>query len=38
MIKIEDVTPGKSYASKFKVKTMFDYIGRQAPNLYEQHI
>ena len=28
MIKIEDVTPGKSYACKFKVETMLDTNGR----------
>ena len=36
MIKIEDVTPGKSYACKFKVKTMLDTFGRPAPNLSDQ--
>ena len=36
MIKIEDVTPGKSYACKFKVKTMLDDLGRPAPNLSDQ--
>ena len=38
MIKIEDVTPGKSYACKFKVKTMLDDLGRPAPNLSDQPI
>jgi hypothetical protein len=33
MIKIEDVTPGKSYGCKFKVTTMLDDLGRPAPNL-----
>ena len=33
MIKIEDVTPGKSYGCKFKVTTMLDTFGRPAPNL-----
>ena len=33
MIKIEDVTPGKSYGCKFKVTTMLDTMGRPAPNL-----
>lgn len=33
MIKIEDVTPGNSYACKFKVETMLDTMGRPAPNL-----
>jgi len=28
MIKIEDITPGKSYACKFKVETMLDSFGR----------
>jgi hypothetical protein len=28
MIKIEDITPGKSYACKFKVETMLDTFGR----------
>lgn len=35
-IAIEDVTPGKSYACKFKVKTMLDVLGRPAPNLSDQ--
>lgn len=33
MIKIEDITPGNSYACKFKVETMLDTMGRPAPNL-----
>ena len=33
MIKIEDVTPGESYACKFRVETMLDTLGRPAPNL-----
>ena len=28
MIKIEDITPGKSYACKFRVETMVDTFGR----------
>ena len=28
MIKIEDITPGKSYACKFKTETMLDTCGR----------
>ena len=28
MIKIEDITPGKSYACKFKTETMLDTFGR----------
>ncbi len=28
MIKIEDITPGKSYACKFKTETMLDIYGR----------
>jgi len=28
MIAIEDVTPGKSYACKFRVETMLDEFGR----------
>jgi len=30
---IADITPGKSYACKFKVKTLLDTLGRPAPNL-----
>ena len=33
MMKIEDITPGKSYGCKFKVTTMLDTMGRPAPNL-----
>ena len=33
MMKIEDITPGKSYGCKFKVTTMLDEMGRPAPNL-----
>ena len=33
MIAIEDITPGNSYACKFKVRTMLDTLGRPAPNL-----
>ena len=36
MIKIEDITPGQSYACKFKTKTMLDALGRPAPNLSDQ--
>ena len=36
MIKIEDVTPGVSYACKFRVETMLDNLGRPAPNLSDQ--
>lgn len=36
MMKIEDITPGNSYACKFKVKTMLDALGRPAPNLSDQ--
>ena len=32
-MKIEDVTPGKSYGCKFKVSTMLDSNGKPAPNL-----
>lgn len=32
-IAIEDITPGQSYACKFKVETMLDNFGRPAPNL-----
>lgn len=28
MMKIEDITPGKSYACKFKVRTLLDTFGR----------
>ena len=30
---IREITPGKSYACKFKVKTMLDTMGRPHPNL-----
>ena len=30
---IKEITPGKSYACKFRVKTMLDTMGRPAPNL-----
>ena len=33
MMDIKDITPGKSYACKFKVETMLDDLGRPAPNL-----
>lgn len=33
---IEDITPGKSYACKFRVETMLDTLGRPAPNLSDQ--
>ena len=33
MIKIEDITPGESYACRFRVETMLDTLGRPAPNL-----
>ena len=36
MIAIEDVTPGQSYACKFKVRTLLDTLGRPAPNLSDQ--
>ena len=36
MIDIRDITPGKSYACKFKTKTMLDALGRPAPNLSDQ--
>jgi len=32
-ISIEDITPGNSYACKFRVETMLDAMGRPAPNL-----
>lgn len=35
-IAIEDITPGQSYACKFKVETMLDTMGRPAPNLSDQ--
>lgn len=33
MIDIRDITPGESYACKFRVETMLDELGRPAPNL-----
>ena len=30
---IKEITVGKSYACKFRVKTMLDQMGRPAPNL-----
>jgi hypothetical protein len=33
MIDITDITPGESYACKFRVETMLDTMGRPAPNL-----
>jgi len=33
MIDIMDITPGNSYACKFKVETLLDTLGRPAPNL-----
>lgn len=30
---IREITPGNSYACRFKVKTMLDTLGRPAPNL-----
>lgn len=33
MMDIREITPGNSYACKFKVKTMVDTLGRPAPNL-----
>jgi hypothetical protein len=33
MIDIRDITPGESYACKFRVQTMLDTLGRPAPNL-----
>ena len=35
-ILIEDITPGESYACKFRVETMLDNLGRPAPNLSDQ--
>lgn len=35
-MKIQDVQVGKSYACKFKVKTMLDDLGRPAPNLSDR--
>lgn len=36
MIAIEDITPGQSYACRFRVETMLDTLGRPAPNLSDQ--
>jgi len=36
MIDIKDITPGESYACKFRVETMLDVMGRPAPNLSDQ--
>lgn len=36
MIDITEITPGESYACKFRVKTMVDALGRPAPNLSDQ--
>lgn len=33
MLTIETITPGNSYACKFRVETMLDTLGRPAPNL-----
>jgi hypothetical protein len=33
VIDIRDITPGESYACKFRVETMLDELGRPAPNL-----
>lgn len=33
MIDITEITPGNSYACKFRVETMLDTLGRPAPNL-----
>jgi len=38
MIDIKDITPGKSYACKFKVKTILDTLGRPHPNLSDTPI
>ena len=35
-IEIENITPGNSYACKFRVETMLDALGRPAPNLSDQ--
>jgi len=32
-IAIEDITPGETYACKFRVTVMLDELGRPAPNL-----
>lgn len=36
MIDIMDITPGESYACKFRVETMLDDLGRPAPNLSDR--
>lgn len=36
MIDIKDITPGESYACKFRVETMLDDLGRPAPNLSDR--
>lgn len=36
MIDIRDITPGESYACRFRVETMLDVLGRPAPNLSDQ--
>jgi hypothetical protein len=36
MIEIEHITPGESYACKFRVVTMLDTLGRPAPNLSDE--
>lgn len=33
---ITEVTPGNSYACKFRVKTLLDDLGRPAPNLSDR--
>lgn len=38
MIDIKDVTPGESYACKFKTRTQLDTLGRPAPNLSDTPI
>jgi hypothetical protein len=35
-IDIQDITPGESYACKFRVETLVDDLGRPAPNLSDQ--
>ena len=35
-IQIEAITPGESYACKFRVTVMLDALGRPAPNLSDQ--
>jgi len=36
MIDILNITPGESYACKFRVETMLDDLGRPAPNLSDR--